>query len=138
MIKSALPEGTIVADPVRERRESFRSGSVMGLAPVAAIANQPGTLQSGQVLRNHWLRHTRALRQSVNGLLAVASESLEDGPASRIGEGLEETVCGVRHGKTITERLWIVNSKFCMFLAANPSTHEVHVCGLSKPAHNGK
>jgi hypothetical protein len=25
-----------------------------------------------------------------------------------------------------------------MFLAANPSTHEVHVCGLSKPAHNGK
>jgi len=73
LIKSALPEGTIVADPVHEWRESFRSSLVVGLAPMAAIANQPGTLQSGQVLRNHRLRHTRALRQSVNGLLAVAS-----------------------------------------------------------------
>jgi hypothetical protein len=40
----------------------------MGLAPLAAMANQPDTLQGGQMLRNHRLRHTGAFRQSVNSL----------------------------------------------------------------------
>jgi hypothetical protein len=69
----------------------------MGLAPLSAIANQLGTLQSGEVLRNHRLRHTRALRQGVNRLVTVTSQPFEDGSASRIGEGLEEIVCSTRH-----------------------------------------
>lgn len=100
-----------MADPVHQWRESFRSGAVVGLAPLAAIANQPGTLQDGQMLRNHRLRHTRALRQRVNRLVAVAGQPFENGSASRIGEGPEETVCGDRHAETITQWLWFVNQK---------------------------
>jgi len=80
-IQFALPKGTIVADPVYERCESFGPGVVVSLAPVAAIANQPGTLQSGEVLRNHRLRDTGALGQSVNRLFAVAGQPFVDGSA---------------------------------------------------------
>jgi hypothetical protein len=38
-------------------------------------------------------------------------QPFEDGSASRIGKGPEETVCGTQHVLTITKWLWIVNRK---------------------------
>ncbi len=80
----------------------------MGFASLAAIANQPGALQSGKMLGNHRLRHTRALGQSVHGLFAIPGQPLEDGAASGIGESAEKFVRGSRHFKTITVWLSIV------------------------------
>lgn len=107
-IKFVLPEGAVVVDPVHQWGESFRPGLVVALSALAAIANQPGPLQSGQVLGNHRLRYARVLSQSVDGEFAVAGEPLEDGPAGGVGESSEYIVCDVRHAITITGWLWIV------------------------------
>jgi len=106
-----MPEAAVVTHPVHQRCERSRLSAVMGLAALAAVANQLGTLQSGQVLRNHGLRDTRAFGQSANGLVAVACQPFEDSSPGRIGEGLEDIVCSIRHAKNITKWLWFVNGK---------------------------
>jgi len=47
----------------------------------------------------------------MNGLLAVTSQPLEDGSASRVGKSLEEIVSSTRHAETITKWLCFVNEK---------------------------
>jgi hypothetical protein len=51
----------------------------------------------------------------MNGLLAVTSQPLEDGSASRVGKSLEEIVSNTRHAETITKWLWFVNEKILAF-----------------------
>ena len=106
-----------MADPVHQRRKGLRPGTVMGFTPVAAMGDQSGTLECGQMLRDHRLRYTRTLGQSMHGLAAVAGQPFEDRPASGIGQGLEEIVCRTSHTETITIGLWFVNSglAFCLF-----------------------
>ena len=47
------------------------------------------------------------------GLLA-ARQTLEDGSASGIGQGLEDIVSRVSHKQTITKWLWFVNCKIVL------------------------
>jgi hypothetical protein len=59
----------------------------------------------------------------MHGLLAVASQVLEDRPARRIRERLENIVCdhlGRLHDRIITIRLWIVNTFFRDHVGPNP------------------
>ncbi len=83
----------------------MRLGAVVGLAALAPVAYQAGELQNGQVLGHRRLRDPGPVGQGAYGLLAVTAQPLEDRPAGRIGEGLEEGVrCGV-HTRSITEQL---------------------------------
>src|ERR1700722_980858 len=82
----------------------------------------------------------------MHGLLAVASEVLEDRPTSRVRESLEKIVrYGLRslHEITITIRLWIVNtffSKSCWAESrsrsaarAQPASRLVNFAALENP-----
>ncbi len=77
----------------------------MHRASFGSITNQAGELQHGQVLGDRRLRHTGAIGQGANGLLAVADEALKDRPTGRVGERLEKFLrCGL-HAGIITLRL---------------------------------
>jgi hypothetical protein len=54
-IKSVLPKGAIVADPIHQGRERLRPGVVVGLATFAAMGNQFSAPESTEVLGNHRL-----------------------------------------------------------------------------------
>jgi hypothetical protein len=82
-------------------------------ASVAAVAHQAGALERREVLGDHGLRDTGALRQSVDGVVAVAGEPLEERPSGGVGESFEDAIGSVRHDQTITMRLLIAKRKFC-------------------------
>jgi hypothetical protein len=49
------------------------------------------------VFGDGWLRDAGEISQQPNVLFTVAGEPLVNRPAGRIGEGLENEVCGVVH-----------------------------------------
>ena len=71
------------------------------------------------MFRDHRLGYAGAFRQSMDSLQTVPGQSLEDRSAGRIGECLENHVCGISHEQIITIRLLVVN---CIFLPANRET----------------
>jgi hypothetical protein len=78
--------------------------AVVSLAPGAAVADELGALEYGEVLGDGGLGDAGVEREGVDGLLAVAGELLEDGAAGGVGEGAEDVIAdGRRHRKTITK-----------------------------------
>jgi hypothetical protein len=80
----------------------LRPGTVVGLAPLAPVAHQAGPLQNAQVLGDRRLRDSGPLGERPHGLFAVVTQALEDRPAGRIAQGLEEGVLCDVHAKPIT------------------------------------
>jgi hypothetical protein len=104
-IEPVAPEGAVEAHPIYQRRQSFLMGAVMSLTSVAPVAYESGKLEDTQVLGYRGLRDTRVAGQHAHGLLAVATQALEDCPAGRIGKGLKKAVGSGIHEQFITNWL---------------------------------
>jgi hypothetical protein len=84
-------------------------GSVVGFAAVAAMANEFGAFEDGEMFRDGGLGDAGVKGEGVDGLFAGAGELLEEGSASGIGEGAKDAIGGGRlHGESITIWLWVV------------------------------
>jgi len=111
MVKSIAPESAVLFEPIRDGRERICLNAIVGFAALAAMPYQLGPLKHGEVLGDGGLRNTGAIGQSVDGLLAVAGEALEDCPAGGIGERSENMVREDWHAETIAKWLLIVKDK---------------------------
>ena len=96
-----MPERSIDADPVQNRRERLWRGAVVRLASIASVNDQARLLQNPQVLRHRRLCHARTVGQCMYGLFAFAGQVLEDRPTGRVGKGLEHAVTNCLHSEII-------------------------------------
>ena len=111
MVEAFSPEEVVVAQPVGQGRESVGVGAVVDFATVAAVANEPGAFEDGEVFGDGGLGDAGVGSEGVDGLFAVLGEVFEEVSAGGVGEGAEDGIgFGRLHGKTITVWLWIVNS----------------------------
>ena len=92
-----------MALPIYHRSKRIGLRTIVILTTFAAMAYQLRPLQHSQVLGDGGLGHTCIASQCVDGLFALSSQLLEDGPARWIGEGAEHVV-GINrlHVKIIT------------------------------------
>jgi hypothetical protein len=91
-VEAILPDAGHLARPVDQRSQGAKLCAVVRLATYVAVAHQPGLLQNPQMLRDGGLRDPGPGRQSSDGLLAFAAQSLEQRPPGWIGEGSKEFI----------------------------------------------
>lgn len=103
-------------EPVDHGGQGIGLRVVVRFASVAAVAYQLCALEHGQMLGDRGLGDSGIASEGVDGLLAVASQVLEDGAAGGVGESAEDEIgIGQRHRQTITKRLWFVKSEQNIF-----------------------
>jgi hypothetical protein len=95
------------SEPIDHRRQGLDEGTVVIFAAVAPVTHQARGLQNGEVLGDHGLGDAGFIGNDVHGLLAVASQVLENRPAGGVGESFEQVVGGGLHRKTITQWLLV-------------------------------
>ena len=94
MVEALFPEEVVVAEPVGEGGEGVGVSAVVDFAAVAAMANEFGALQEGEVFGDGGLRDAGVGGEGVDGLFAVAGEVFEEAAAGGVGEGAEDEMGG--------------------------------------------
>ena len=91
-VEPVLPESGHLAGPVDQRIERTGLRAVMGLASFMAVADEAGLLQRAEMFRDRRLGNAGPCRQCPDCLFALAAQPLEDRPAGRVRERLEQHV----------------------------------------------
>jgi hypothetical protein len=106
LVEALLPEGAVVAEPVGEGREGVGVCAVVGFAAVAAMLDEFGAFEEGEVFGDGGLGDAGEGSEGVDCLFAVEGEVFVEAASGGVGEGAEEGIgAGGSHEKTIT--IWL-------------------------------
>jgi hypothetical protein len=86
--EAGAPEAAVLLDPGIDGAERFGAELVHTVTTFAVLADQMCAAEQAQMLGDCWAGD-RERFGDLSGGLAAAAEEIEDGPAGRIGEGLE-------------------------------------------------
>ena len=117
MVEAVAPEGAVVAEPVDHGSEGVGLGAVVGLAAGAAMVDEPGSFEDGEVLGDGGLGDAGVEGEGVDGLFALAGELFEERAAGGVGEGAEDVIGMSRLHRQNHSHLVMVCQEVLLFLS---------------------
>lgn len=99
-VEAVAPKRAVEIEPVDHGGEGIGLGAIVSFATLAAMANELGALEYGEVLGHSGLRDACVAGQGVDCHFALTGEPLKKGATGGIGEGAKD---GIGVGRLHTE-----------------------------------